>query len=96
MKKNMADGAGTQKRRGRYKEYMRHSNPYKFPAARRRKSGRINVRKTSLCPTFSHCISNKHNRQYENSEVVNCDTANCETTNTLPSDLVESCSAEQT
>ena len=87
MKKNMADGAGTQKRRGRYKEYMHHSNPYKFPAARRRKSG---------SPTFSHCISNKHNRQYENSEVVNCDTADCETTNTLPSDLVESCSAEQT
>ena len=39
---NMADdkddcGKVTQKRRGRYHEYMRYSNPYKFPAARRRK-----------------------------------------------------------
>lgn len=39
---NMADdkddcGKVTQKRRGRYREYMRYSNPYKFPAARRRK-----------------------------------------------------------
>ena len=39
---NMADdkddcGKVTQKRRGRYREYMHYSNPYKFPAARRRK-----------------------------------------------------------
>ena len=37
----------TRKRRGRYREYMRHSNPYIFPAARRRKRNLQKVKKPS-------------------------------------------------
>ena len=49
---NMADDKGdcgkvTQKRRGRYREYMRYSNPYKFPAARRRKGNLYKLKQSS-------------------------------------------------
>ena len=49
---NMADdkddcGKVTQKRRGRYREYMRSSNPYKFPAARRRKCNIYKLKQSS-------------------------------------------------
>ena len=40
----MADDR-TPKRRGRYKEFLCYSNPYKFSAARRRKTGKNNIRK---------------------------------------------------
>ena len=48
---------------GRYKEYMRHHNPYKFKPARlaaRRRSGRINSLKAdkNLCPTISQSGNN--------------------------------------
>ena len=35
------------KQRGRYREYMRHSNPYKFPAARRRKGNLYKAKQSS-------------------------------------------------
>ena len=38
----MADDS-TPKRRGRYKEFLRYSNPYKFSAARIRKTGKNNI-----------------------------------------------------
>ena len=48
---NMADdrdfGKLTQKRRDRYCKYMRHSNPYKFPAARRQKDNLYKSKQSS-------------------------------------------------
>ena len=45
---NMADETElTQKRRGRYVAYLRHSNPYIFPAASRRKQNLQKVNKSS-------------------------------------------------
>ena len=46
----------TRKRRGRYREYMRHSNPYKFPAARRRKG---NFQKAKQSPAVTRNGFNK-------------------------------------
>ena len=40
-------GKLTQKRRGRYREYMRHSNPYTFAAARRRKGNLYKSKRSS-------------------------------------------------
>ena len=54
MTANMADDS-TPKRRGRYKEFLRHSNPYKFSAARRRKTGKNNVRRVGR----SRCVFQK-------------------------------------
>ena len=61
FKTNMVDDG--KKRRGRYKEYMRHHNPYKFKPARlaaRRRSGRINSLKAdkNLCTTISQSGNN--------------------------------------
>ena len=46
----------TLKRRDRYWEYMRHSNPYKFQAARRRKG---NLYKSKQSSTGTHNDLNK-------------------------------------
>ena len=46
----------TRKLRGRYREYMRHSNPYKFPAARRRKG---NFQKAKQSPAVTRNGFNK-------------------------------------
>ena len=61
FKTNMADDG--RKLRGRFKEYMRHHNPYKFKPARlaaRRRSGRINLLKADKnpCPTICQSGSN--------------------------------------
>ena len=59
LRKNMADETEltiTRKRRGRYREYMRHSNPYKFPAARRRKG---NFQKAKQSPAVTRNGFNK-------------------------------------
>ena len=47
----MADGK--QKKRGRYKEYLRYSNPYKFPAARRKGNVKRYLKNTTVSPTIS-------------------------------------------
>ena len=59
---NMADdtddcGKVTQKRRGHYREYMRYSNPYKFPAARRRKGNLYKSKQSSTgtCNNLKQC-----------------------------------------
>ena len=60
----MADDAT--KRRGRYKEYMRHHNPYKFKPARlaaRRRSGRVNLLKADKNPCPTICQSGLNNDQ---------------------------------
>lgn len=46
---NMADDGEkvARKQRGRYREYMCHSNPYKFPAARRRKGNLYKAKQSS-------------------------------------------------
>lgn len=46
---NMADDGEkvARKQRGRYREHMRHSNPYKFPAATRRKGNLYKAKQLS-------------------------------------------------
>ena len=50
-------GKVTQKRRGHYREYMRYSNPYKFPAARRRKGNLYKSKQSSTgtCNNLKQC-----------------------------------------
>lgn len=61
---NMADGKG--KKRGRYKEYMRHSNPYKFPAARRQKVGKRYLHKKDPSLTaIQQSYSRDHDCEFE-------------------------------
>lgn len=57
---NMADDS-TPKRRGRYKEFLRYSNPYKFSAARRQKSGKNNIRRVGR----SRCVFQKSLKKTE-------------------------------
>lgn len=63
----MADDG--RKRRGRYKEYMRHHNPYKFKSARlaaRRRSGRINLLKADKNPCPIICQSGNNDQEFDN------------------------------
>ena len=63
----MADDAT--KRRGRYKEYMRHHNPYNFKAARlaaRRRSGRVNLLKADKNPCPTICQSGNNDQEFDN------------------------------
>ena len=67
LQTNMAhDG---RKRRGRYKEYMRHHNPYKFKSARLaacRRSGRINLLKADKNPCPTICQSGNNDQEFDN------------------------------
>lgn len=54
----MADDS-VQIRRGRYREFLRHSNPYKFAAARRRKTGTNHIHKAHQLPVFSQSGSSE-------------------------------------
>lgn len=56
------------KRRGRYREFLRHSNPYKFAAARRRKKGRHIVQKADRSLTVSQNDSNKTECEFNDEE----------------------------
>ena len=63
----MADDG--RKLRGRYKEYMRHHNPYKFKPARlaaRRRSGRINLLKADKNPCPTICQSSNNDQEFDN------------------------------
>lgn len=63
----MADDAT--KRRGRYKEYMRHHNPYKFKPARlaaRRRIGRVNLLKPDKNPCPAICQSGNKDQEFDN------------------------------
>lgn len=62
----MADDG--KKLRGRYKEYMRHHNPYKFKPARlaaRRRSGRINLLKADKNPCPTICQSGNNDQEFD-------------------------------
>lgn len=62
----MADDG--RKLRGRYKEYMRHYNPYKFKPARlaaRRRSGRINLLKADKNPCPTICQSGNNDQEFD-------------------------------
>ena len=60
-------------KRGRYKEYMRHSNPFKFPAARRQKVGKRYLRNIDRSPTISqHSYRRDHDFEFEGN-VLFCD-----------------------
>ena len=75
----MADDSTT-KRRGRYKEFLRYSNPYKFSAARRRKTGKNNIRKVGR----SRCVFQKSLKKSE-SEIDVADLHVCEESSSLKS-----------
>lgn len=55
------------KRRGRYREYMRHFNPYKFPAARRRRKA---VQKANRLPAVA---GNNFNKCESDVKEVSCE-----------------------
>lgn len=96
----MADD-GT-KRRGRYKEYMRHHNPYKFKPARlaaRRRSGRINLLKADKnhCPTISP--SGNNDREFDNrgmcdDSIFYCDVNSSESSGEQMQDRLETIYSE--
>ena len=73
---NMADGATDerkQKRRGRYKEYLRHYNPYKFKAAQRTNRRRLKSQANDPNSTISHHNFNKSDTEFDSSDVfISC------------------------
>ena len=91
----MADDG--KKRRGRYKEYMRHHNPYKFKPARlaaRRRSGRINSLKAdkNLCPTISQSGNNDQefdDRGMCDNSIFYCDVNSSESSGEQMHDTLE-------
>lgn len=70
--RNMAGGVTdkrTQKPRGRYKEYLRHYNPYKFKAARRTNRRKLKSQTNDPNSTISHGDFNKSDTEFDNSDV---------------------------
>lgn len=62
------------RKRGRYKEYMRHSNPYKFPAARRKNVSKRYLRSIHRSQTVSlHCFRRDHDFEFEDDVSIDCD-----------------------
>lgn len=69
----MADDADEHgRRRGRYKKYLRHYNPYKFEAARR-KNRRLKRQKGDMSSTVSPSCNNS------DQEIDSCDELSCST-----------------
>ena len=82
----MADGGGRkQKLRGRYKEYLRHYNPYKFKAARRANRRNLCSQKNDLDPTVGRGDLNKHDREFDDSDVFDMASYCDESSSFLPS-----------
>lgn len=50
---------GIQRQRGRYNEYLRHYNPYKFKAARRKNRRKVNSKTNDPNSAISMAISTK-------------------------------------
>ena len=64
------------KRRGRYKEYLRHHNPYRVGAARTRHQRR-NSRKTDPVPDKPQSVNNGSFPEFKGKEVFQfCDQCN--------------------
>lgn len=68
---NMADHAAErrQKPRGRYKEYLRHYNPYKFKAARRTNRSKVKSQKPDPHSTISHGGDLRRNAEFGDGDV---------------------------
>ena len=87
---NMAAADGV-KRRGRYKEYLRHHNPYRVEAARTRHRRR-NCRKTDPLPDKPKSVDNKSFPEFKGKEVFqfrdqcNESSLRCELVNTCDFD----------
>lgn len=64
---------GKRKQRGRYKKYLRHYNPYKFKAARRKNRKKINSETYDLNSAISHGDFNKSVTEFDDSEVFMAD-----------------------
>ena len=63
-----------QKRRGRYKEYLRHYNPYKFKAAQRTNRRKLKSQVNDPNSTISHHNFNKSDTEFDSSDVfIACD-----------------------
>ena len=69
----MADDS-SRKRRGRYKEYMRHSNPYKFAAARRRKTAKSSLHKADRSRSVYQNGCNNSESEFDNTFEHVCTT----------------------
>ena len=67
-----------QKRRGHYKEYLRHCNPYKFKAARRTNCRKLNSQTNDPNSTISRGDFNKSDTEFNDSDVfmTYCDDSN--------------------
>ena len=63
------EGEREQKRRGRYKEYLRHHNPYKFKAARRINRRKPNSQNNVPNSTIPCGDFNKSNTEFDDSDV---------------------------
>ncbi|PFX13602.1 hypothetical protein AWC38_SpisGene22296 [Stylophora pistillata] len=90
---------------GRFKEYMRHHNTYKFKPARlaaRRRSGRVNLLKADKNPCPTICQSGNNDQEFDNrgmcgDSIFRCDVNSSEfsgeqmqdTSETVYSDLEE-------
>lgn len=79
-----------ERKRGRYKEYMRHSNPYKFPAARRKNVSKRYLRSIHRSQTVSlHGFRHAHDFELEDDVSIDFDatavTASVFTASSLPS-----------
>jgi len=59
-----------QKRRGRYKEYLRHYNPYKFKAARRKNRRKLKSQTNDPNSTISHGDFNKSDAEFDDGEFM--------------------------
>ena len=68
---NMADHAAErrQKPRGRYKEYLRHHNPYKFKAARRANRRQVKSQKPDSHSTISRGGDLRGDAEFDDSDV---------------------------
>ena len=90
---NMADedGESIRKRRGRYREFLRHANPYKFAAVRRRKTSRDYHRKADQSKTISQNSYSESECVFNVQEVLCREPADQEqvqaTDNSSPSDF---------
>ena len=72
------------RKRGRYKEYMWHSNPYKFPAARRQKEGKRNLRNFHGLPTALHNLRRDHDLVFEDDVLIDDPVVTASTAVSLP------------
>lgn len=64
---------GIQRQRGRYNEYLRHYNPYKFKAARRKNRRKVNSKTNDPNSAISQGDFNKSDTEFDDSDVFMAD-----------------------